>query len=691
MKRIRAISLFRRIKVRNRLILSFLLLSVVPLSVLGILSYYKSSAAIKTKIGTYSVQLMNQLNQNISLEMKKIQGYSDDAALSADIQEQLKDFDKQDDSGQYDRMNAVAGILSEELIAAGQVEDAFIITTNNIVLKKGTGGSATNTMTLDPDTVEALKKQAADNKGTTVWYTGRLAAEGKIVIARSIRLLSDPAQPEIGSMFIVFTEKNISDLYKDMDIGAEADISIVGADGTVISSSNPEAAAGKTFEKYAEAKLLETIKTESGKKEYVFSKVIDKKDYLVAYSYIENNGWYVVGTIPYAYLNAESVSIRNIMLIIGLTCLAFVFLLTFVIAQSISAPLNKLLAVIGEAEKGIFTGSLTDSSRDEVGEVIQKFNSMVGNVRKLVRKAGEAASAVLVNSEHIAEAARESHTVSEQVASTIQHLAEGASSQAEEGCRSMEQMDDLSKHIDKVNSEIEGVSKIIRDTRNLSRNTLETVTSLKEKAAGTGSASDKITANINSLNEDMKEIEKIVRLIAEIAEQTNLLSLNAAIEAARAGAAGKGFAVVAEEVKKLAYRSKDASVTINGIIKEIRGKTEASVEEADHAKASVHELMNGVEEADASFHTISGAMGSIIAQLNNVTGSMDKMQLSRNSTYTSVKRISDVSQDTAAVVEEVSASTEEQAASAEELSAYAGRLNEMAMELDRAISVFRFE
>lgn len=679
----------RLIKVKYRLMVSFLLLSIIPILILGSISYSKSNGAIRTKISTYSVQLMNQLNKNISIEMDKIQGYGEDIALSIEIQSMLKDFENLNDMDQYEVMSKVAEVLSQKLISAHQVDDVFIITKNNLILKKGIGQSATNITTLDSETIEHIKKLAEEYNGGTVWYTDKLLGEGKIVLARMIKLLSEPSQPSVGYLITVFDEKCISNIYKNMDMGEGTEVSIINSNGIIISSNNSDIDIGKQYDKYNRAGLISDISSKVAKQEYAFTTEIGSENYLVACSYLKKNDWYAVAVIPFTYLSKEANNIKNSIFLIVLVCFVIALFVSFVISNSISVPLSNLVRIMEEAEKGNLTLRVSDRSGDEIGQVALSFNKMVENIRSLILKVHEAAGRVFDHSQSIASTAQQSHAASEQVASTMQHMTEGSAEQARETQNCLEQMGRLSVSINKVEKEMEDVNSVSSNMKNLCQDALEVVKSLNKKAVKASTVTEKIVVDINSLNNDMKEIEKIVKLISEIAEQTNLLSLNAAIEAARAGKAGRGFAVVADEVKKLADQSKDASYLINNIIKNIKQKTDSTVEEANNAGKIIMEQMSAVDDTDSAFKTIFREMEGITKQLKNVETSIKEMQLSKENTLKAIETISSVSQETSAIVEHVCATTEEQTVGAEELAEYSGKLNGMAAELEKSVSLFK--
>lgn len=187
----------------------------------------------------------------------------------------------------------------------------------------------------------------------------------------------------------------------------------------------------------------------------------------------------------------------------------------------------------------------------------------------------------------------------------------------------------------------------------------------------------------------MEQIVKITKTISTIADQTNLLSLNASIEAAKAGEAGRGFSVVANEVKKLADQSKESSKEIKFIIDDILQKTSETTKVAHNANKYVEEQMSIVRETDASLKSIYESMEKLMERVDNVSRSIKSALNSKENVLDSISNISAIAQETASIAEEVSATTQEQVASSEELSKLSKNLDEMSKKLSELISVFK--
>ncbi|MCX7922748.1 MAG: methyl-accepting chemotaxis protein [Clostridia bacterium] len=689
-------NLLRNTRIQTRLIISFLLLSLIPLVVTGTISFLKTNKAIKDKISQYSQQVMNQAEQNIRSEITKFMDYSLEIALSQPVQDGIPVY-KDLESFDMERVDGeIRKVMSDKFTPINSVTtDVSIIYDPKSNLRMGLRGrDAQGGIWSDETFRRIIDTASTSNNAIVLNERTKSINENNIVIARKIKS-TRALNKVIGYLFIALKEEYFLNLYKDIDLGdPNASIFIIDSSGKVISSKNQNTL--KVSEPFPEKDLLKNIKAFSKDTDKSKVKTFDinfaKKKHLVAFSKIEsvpNDNWYVVCAIPYSYLNSEPNAILFTIIFVIFACFLLALLFSIIISHSISSPLNNLVGLMKRAKDGDLSITVQDNNRDELGQVSNNFNEMLSNISKLVSKVRHSAESVLANSHKISSSSEQSYVASEQIALTIQEVAKGAASQAEEVSISVTHMNVLSDGINRVGNDMSSVFEVVSNTKKLSENALSAVHSLNTRAMETKSVSEKIVNDINSLSIDMKEIKKIVKVIVGIAEQTNLLSLNAAIEASRAGAAGKGFAVVAGEVKKLADQSKEASITISNIITKIQQKTEFTVNEANTANDIIQQQMKAVSETDKAFKTIFGSMESISKHMDAVEHSVNGMLTAKEKAIESIESISAVSQEAAATSEEVSASTQQQMACAEQLSNLAKDLNEMAEELGRSISIFK--
>ena len=669
--------ILRNIKIRTRLIISFLVISLVPLAITGIIGFSKSSQAIESKIRAYSDQVTIQLGKNIQTSISQVEGMANDITLNKDIQNGLEKFKSMDEMGKVALSQKINSAIASK--ATGDIRGVEIFVNGNSIFSNGVQSSEFS--------VEEMNKitESADNSGGKAsWNFISRKNETKKILVMSKDIKSLNTGSKIGFINIYVSADCFLKNIQEIDLGDGVGIIVLNSKGEVIADKDSTVEPGEHF---AEDSLIKNIlESEESKSQSVYK--LNGQNHLLSYSRIGEGDWFVTAIIPYSYLRQESKSLGDMIRLLAVGCLIIALLMSYVITGSISSPLKKLVDLMHLAKQGDLAFDVKDDKKDELAAVLN-FGEMTENIKELILKSSNSARKVINNASDIARLSELTHTNSDQVAVSIGEIASGSSQQANDISTGVMQLNDLSDNMNKVSDDINSVAGVVYDTQKLSEIALVAVKSLNDKAMETKSVSAQIIDDINSLNEDMKEIKNITNLIAGISEQTNLLSLNAAIEAARAGEAGRGFAVVAEEVKKLADQSKDASVMISSIIQRIQTKTEITVDAANRSSSIVGKQMEAVYETDNSFKTIFSSMEAISQMIKEVENSLKVVLDSKTIVMSTMENVSAVSEEAAATSEEVAASTEEQIASAQALSALAEELSSMAEELEKTISQFK--
>lgn len=270
--------------------------------------------------------------------------------------------------------------------------------------------------------------------------------------------------------------------------------------------------------------------------------------------------------------------------------LAAVTLLTvggigFWVTRSIIRPLNETVEVANSLAMGNLAIKIEVDSKDELGQLKQAMQNMVGKLAQIIGEVRGAADAL--------------SSASEEVSATAQSLSQSSTEQAasvEETTASIEQM----------------TASVTQNTENA-----KVTDSMASKAAS--EASEGGTA-VKATVEAMQQIATRISIIDDIAYQTNLLALNAAIEAARAGEHGKGFAVVAAEVRKLAERSQVAAQEIGNLADSSVKQAERAGQLLDSMVPSIQKTSDLVQEIAAGSLEQSAGLGQINGAMNQLNG-----------------------------------------------------------------------
>jgi len=367
---------------------------------------------------------------------------------------------------------------------------------------------------------------------------------------------------------------------------------------------------------------------------------------------------------------------------------ALTVLVGWIMAQSILQPLTAVMRAAGEMATGKLNQRVDLRRKDEMGVLADSFNRMAENVRSLIQEVKNAGDMVAGTSRELSRICEQTEQLSGEVTRQIEGIAEGAESQmrsAEESARAVNEMALGMQHIAESSSEMNELAQSAH-MEAVSGN--EAVQSAVRQIEAVRNTVEGSAAFIRKLDERSREIGKIVEMITEIADQTNLLSLNASIEAARAGKHGRGFAVVADEVRKLAQQSRESADQIQVLIRNIRNDVKQAVESMDRGTREVQEGVSVVKKAGEAFGKISASVERVSTNIEGVTAVVEELSASTEEVAASADESARIAKTASDNTQKAASATREQLASIGRISASAGELNQMAQNLQAAIQRF---
>ena len=317
------------------------------------------------------------------------------------------------------------------------------------------------------------------------------------------------------------------------------------------------------------------------------------------------------------------------------------------IASMIVNNLHRLAANITRIADGDLTTQFVAESKDELGSMANSLGQMVGELRGIIGGVSQGVDSVASGSTQLSASAEEMSATTEQ----ISHSADNQRTGAERMAAAMEE---LSSSIDEVSKG--------------AQSSLAQLEAALEATQQGNMAGESTKSAMNDITQTTGRIAQAIGVIQEIANQTNLLSLNAAIEAAKAGEQGKGFAVVAEEVRKLAERSATSA-------KEI----------AQHNIESSNAVQRGGE-----------MVGTTVELLNKIKTSLDQFAIQTRESVASTAEQAKAGQDVAHQVETsvsesatVASATSQMSATTSEVAKTATELAHLASGLQAQIRKFK--
>ena len=415
-------------------------------------------------------------------------------------------------------------------------------------------------------------------------------------------------------------------------------------------------------------------------------------------AYFEPWGWVIgAGSYLEEFLEAPTAigkafeSGNMILFSVAAASLGLSIFIWLFVSESISKPIQDVSDAVNTiARERNLTQEIPVAANDEVGEMARAFAGMVAFLRTSFHKVADTSKGVLNFSQEVSRraTANRARAVKQEEQMTVvqQTVAEMGTTAAEVAQAAIEQKQAAEASNEKVLQLIQGIGSVTKASLNQVQeadtaservglmgdtgakvvasaqkqgtqvvtvtealrqmdSAVNTLNQAAEKATGSGRSSletvsqgretvEATVAGMRAIAESSEQISEIITVITEIAEQTNLLSLNAAIEAARAGAHGKGFAVVADEVGKLAQRSSEAAKEITQLIKNSTARVTEGTRLSDQSRQALEKIaqsgqtnIDAIEEIAAASDNLSRGAAEVNAMMKDLNALAEEIAL----------------------------------------------------------------
>jgi methyl-accepting chemotaxis protein len=303
------------------------------------------------------------------------------------------------------------------------------------------------------------------------------------------------------------------------------------------------------------------------------------------------------------------------------------------IARAMEGSVRELQLVMGAVQKGDLRRLPQVEGKDELGQLGAGLAAVITALSADIRS-------IVEISQRTASGAMELAATAEQLSATTTEISSGAEQQRVAMAQS-------STTLQGVMASIGDVSLRLDKANDLSKESLD--------MAATGLASAHLSSGaMGAIEDSSAKVGRITVVIADIARQTNLLSLNAAIEAAKAGAQGKGFAVVAEEIRKLAERSGAAAKEISALIQESAERVKDGVRSVEGAGSSLASIEANIRERAGGVVYIAKAMQDNALATKELSGAVTFMAGHTERNASATQELASTTQEIARTTEEVS-------------------------------------
>ena len=365
-------------------------------------------------------------------------------------------------------------------------------------------------------------------------------------------------------------------------------------------------------------------------------------------------------------------------------------IISFIMGRRLMRPLVKVSTIIEDVANGNIEAdfSVVKESNDEIGLIIEKMKELTQSLGSIVGKIRNSSDTMSSNSYELNDTSSQTLAANNEISKAVEDVAEGSSGMAASISKINENLLEMSNETKDINASVDEIKNQTVAVQDSSKIMNDKIKSMQDSSHKMDEGISAISKRIETVNTTVDKVSNIVSVIEEISSETNLLSLNASIEAARAGDAGKGFAVVAQEIRVLSDNTNTELENIKQIISSL-------VEECRYCVQASGTIVEDNAKQKEEIKAVLDEFGSLDEQIQKTAEKADEIEelvtamIELNDDITkSSNSLTDVSAANAAATEEMNANIEELNAMMHGVSEMAEHMNNESDGLKEALSFF---
>lgn len=365
-------------------------------------------------------------------------------------------------------------------------------------------------------------------------------------------------------------------------------------------------------------------------------------------------------------------------------------IISFIMGRRLMRPLVKVSTIIEDVANGNIEAdfSVVKESNDEIGLIIEKMKELTQSLGSIVGKIRNSSDTMSSNSYELNDTSSQTLAANNEISKAVEDVAEGSTGMAASISKINENLLEMSNETKDINASVDEIKNQTVAVQDSSKIMNDKIKSMQDSSHKMDEGISAISKRIETVNTTVDKVSNIVSVIEEISSETNLLSLNASIEAARAGDAGKGFAVVAQEIRVLSDNTNTELENIKQIISSL-------VEKCRYCVQASGTIVEDNAKQKEEIKAVLDEFGSLDEQIQKTAEKADEIEelvtamIELNDDITkSSNSLTDVSAANAAATEEMNANIEELNAMMHGVSEMAGHMNEESDGLKEALSFF---
>ena len=463
---------------------------------------------------------------------------------------------------------------------------------------------------------------------------------------------------------------------------------VVKNDGTMLYHPTKEK-VGQSVEnaviKGVVQQLQDGKKPETAVVEYVFNGTTKYSAYTIL-----NNENILVLTADESEALAGITTVTGVAIGISAIVVLIAIIISFIMGRRLMRPLVKVSTIIEDVANGNIEADFSGvkESNDEIGLIIGKMKELTQSLGSIVGKIRTSSDTMSSNSYELNDTSSQTLAANNEISKAVEDVAEGSTGMAASISKINENLLEMSNETKDINASVDEIKNQTVAVQDSSKIMNDKIKSMQDSSHKMDEGISAISKRIETVNTTVDKVSNIVSVIEEISSETNLLSLNASIEAARAGDAGKGFAVVAQEIRVLSDNTNTELENIKQIISSL-------VEECRYCVQASGTIVEDNAKQKEEIKAVLDEFGSLDEQIQKTAEKADEIEelvtamIELNDDITkSSNSLTDVSAANAAATEEMNANIEELNAMMHGVSEMAEHMNNESDGLKEALSFF---
>lgn len=463
---------------------------------------------------------------------------------------------------------------------------------------------------------------------------------------------------------------------------------VVKNDGTMLYHPTKEK-VGQSVEnaviKGVVQQLQDGKKPETAVVEYVFNGTTKYSAYTIL-----NNENILVLTADESEALAGITTVTGVAIGISAIVVLIAIIISFIMGRRLMRPLVKVSTIIEDVANGNIEADFSGvkESNDEIGLIIGKMKELTQSLGSIVGKIRNSSDTMSSNSYELNDTSSQTLAANNEISKAVEDVAEGSTGMAASISKINENLLEMSNETKDINASVDEIKNQTVAVQDSSKIMNDKIKSMQDSSHKMDEGISAISKRIETVNTTVDKVSNIVSVIEEISSETNLLSLNASIEAARAGDAGKGFAVVAQEIRVLSDNTNTELENIKQIISSL-------VEECRYCVQASGTIVEDNAKQKEEIKAVLDEFGSLDEQIQKTAEKADEIEelvtamIELNDDITkSSNSLTDVSAANAAATEDMNANIEELNAMMHGVSEMAEHMNNESDGLKEALSFF---